>query len=209
MWYTLTFLSYLTSPRRYGRLTPHVLLAHFLGPFTSWLGNLVGALLVASLLSITTGTITSSPYASGVSELISSELVETPWGTIFASAIGCGFSVTLAMYLGEVAHETLGRAFGLWLPFAICTALKWPHTVEYMYIGSLGLLGSSYGLRPEGYNLGTYIWKGLLPISLGNAIGGAVGMGGYLWLVYLWDAEKKKEAMRWRNEEDGGEYDEE
>lgn len=60
--------------------------------------------------------------------------------------------------------------------------------VEYMYIGSLGLYDT---LRPEGYNFGMFVWKTMLPISLGNVVGGGVLMGGYLWLAFLWKSEKK------------------
>lgn len=79
--------------------------------------------------------------------------------------------------------------------------------VEYMYIGTLGLYKD---LRPEEYNLSMFAWKTMLPISLGNVVGGSVLMGGYLWLVYLWKSEKKSwyESMNGGGE-DGHEDDDE
>jgi len=70
-----------------------------------------------------------------------------------------------------------------------------------MYIGTLGLYDT---LRPEGYNLGMFMWKTMLPIALGNVIGGSVLMGGYLWLAYLWKSEKKSwyEGMNGGGQED-------
>jgi len=102
MWYSLTMLSSLTNPQKHGRLTPQLLLSHLLGPLTCWIGNLVGAVFVAYVFSIATGTLTEEPYASGIKEMVHSELVEPAWMTVFIRAIGCGWSVSLAMYLGEV-----------------------------------------------------------------------------------------------------------
>ena len=82
------------------------------------------------MLSILTGTFTEDPHAKGIAEMVASELVQPAWGTVFLRAVGCGFAVCTGVYLGEVSHDTFGRAFGLWLPFALSTMCKWPHTVE-------------------------------------------------------------------------------
>lgn len=66
-----------------------------------------------------------------------------------------------------------------------------------MYIGTLGLYET---LRPEGYSLSMFVWKTMLPISLGNVVGGGVLMGGYVWLAYLWKLEKKS----WYESMNGG-----
>jgi formate/nitrite transporter FocA (FNT family) len=107
MWYTLTALSHLTNPQTHGRLTPRVLLAHLLGPMTTWFGNLIGALFVSYVMSICTETLTSEPYASGVKEMIMSEIVEPAWGVLILKAVGCGWIVSLAMYMSEVCASQI------------------------------------------------------------------------------------------------------
>jgi len=48
-----------------------------------------------------------------------------------------------------------------------------------MYLGSIGMmLGAPL-------SIGAFFWKCLLPISLGNIIGGAVFSGAYLWWVLI------------------------
>lgn len=120
MWYTLTLLAHATNPQTHGRLTPRLLFSHLLGPLTSWLGNLVGALFAAYVLSIATATLTAEPYASGISEMVASELLEPGWWVIFARAVGCGWSVTLAMYLGEVCHAYIQSS-----SFSIASWQRW------------------------------------------------------------------------------------
>ena len=70
-----------------------------------------------------------------------------------------------------------------------------------MYIGSLGLYDT---LRPDGYGVSMFVWKTMLPITLGNVVGGSVLMGGYLWLAYLWKSERKSWYEGMDDEEGNG-----
>lgn len=190
---------------------------------------------MAYVFSIATGTLVEEPYASGIAEMVKTDLVEPAWMTVFVRAIGCGWSVCLAMYLGEVCFDEVTeidkrRLLTNWYRLAemsldvrlasgfhsLSAQLQSGHIrydmflkqtpeslliryiqVEYMYIGTLGLYED---LRPEGYSLSMFVWKTMLPITLGNVVGGSVLMGGYLWLVYLWKSEKKS----WYESMNGG-----
>jgi len=89
------------------------------------------------------------------------------------------------MFLGTQCHDGISKALGLHLPFLISTAAKCPHTVEYMYLGSVGMmLGAPL-------SIGAFFWKCLLPISLGNIVGGSVFTGAYLWWVFIVCADEK------------------
>lgn len=50
-----------------------------------------------------------------------------------------------------------------------------PHLVEYMYMASICMM---LGAR---LTVGAFLWKCMLPITLDNAIGGAVFVGVYNW----------------------------
>ena len=83
------------------------------------------------------------------------------------------------MFFGTQNHDGISKALGLHLPFLISTTVRYPHTVEYMYLASIGMmLGSPLSIA-------AFLWKCLLPITLGNTIGGAVFVGVYNWWVYL------------------------
>ena len=91
----------------------------------------------------------------------------------------CWHQVTLAMFFGTQNHDGISKALGLHIPFFISTTVRYPHTVEYMYLASIGMmLGAPL-------SVGAFLWKCLLPITLGNSIGGAVFVGVYNWWVYL------------------------
>ncbi|KAK5104061.1 hypothetical protein LTS08_001945 [Lithohypha guttulata] len=168
MWYSMTMLARQGSPLQYLRSIVVV-----------WLGNLIGALFFAFCFSYATGTLEQQPWHKGVIDHINEEIVETPWHQIFIRSIACGWLVTVAMFLGTQNQDGISKALGLHLPFFVATAAQFPHTVKYMYLASTAMmLGAPL-------SIGGYIWKCLLPITLGNTIGGGVLTGAYLYYVNI------------------------
>lgn len=187
MWYTITMLE------KRGRWIQYIR-----GPAACWLGDFLGALIVAGLFSVVTGTLTEEPYRSGILSEVRRELVEPAWGLVFLKAIACGWLVTMAMYIGAQQRDGMSRALGYYLPFVISATAKFPHTVEYMYVGMLGLFLQNVGdgsTGDIGLTVGMYIWKCLGVIMLGNTVGGSLGSGAYLWWVHLRDMDSKDKAQ--------------
>lgn len=85
MWYTITALERKGTPRQY-----------LVGPLTSYMGNLIGAIFVSGVLSTATGALTTEPFRSGIIEEITESVLEQPWHGIFLRAIGCGYLVSVA-----------------------------------------------------------------------------------------------------------------
>lgn len=177
MWFTLTALE------RKGKPFMYVSTA-----FASWVGDLVGALTFAYFFTYQTKSLSEDPFKSGIIDLIKTDIVDEEWHVIFLKAIPCGFLVTLAMFMGSQNHDGISKALGLYLPFSLSVAARFPHTVEYMYLSAVGiLLGAPL-------SWGAYFWKCLLPITLGNTIGGALLTGAYSWFVFLeYDRQKPAE----------------
>lgn len=168
MWFTLTALERKGTPFFYISTA-----------FASWVGDLVGALAFAYFFTYLTESLAEEPFRSGVIELITTDIVDTRWHVIFLKAIPCGFLVTLAMFMGSQNHDGISKALGLYLPFFLSVAARFPHTVEYMYLTATGiLLGAPLSWA-------AYFWKCLLPITLGNTIGGSLLTGAYSWYVHM------------------------
>ena len=107
---------------------------------------------------------------------------------VSVAPLTAGRQVTLAMFFGTQNQDGISKALGLHLPFFISTSIRFPHLVEYMYLASIGMmLGAPL-------SVGAFLWKCLLPITLGNTMGGAVFVGTYNWWVYLHceDGERDK-----------------
>ncbi|MCJ1311909.1 hypothetical protein MMC25_005582 [Agyrium rufum] len=169
MWCTMIALSRQGKPNQYVRSL-----------IFSWLGNLVGTLVVAGLFTYFTESMSSEPYRSGLVSQITEDIVEAQWHVIFLKAIACGHLVALAMFVGTQNQDGISKALGLYIPFVVSTTARYPHTVEYMY---LGLAGMMHGAPLD---VGGFLWKCMLPITLGNSVGGGLFVGAYKWWVYLY-----------------------
>ena len=176
----------LTALQRDGR--PVQYLKAFL---LSWIGNLIGALFGSVMFSYLTQALAEEPFKSGLINHVNTDIVSSQWHVIFLKAIACGQLVTLAMLFGTQNHDGVSKAIGLHLPFFISTTARFPHTVEYMYLGSTGMmLGAPL-------SVGGFLWKCMLPITLGNTIGGALFVGAYNWWVLMYCEDKGQAKDRW------------
>ena len=83
------------------------------------------------------------------------------------------------MFFSTQNQVGTSRALGVHLPSIPYPTVRFPHTVEYMYLATIGMmLGAPLSVA-------AFLWKCMLPITLGNAIRGAVFVGVYNWWVYL------------------------
>ncbi|KAI5364912.1 Putative formate/nitrite transporter, aquaporin [Septoria linicola] len=186
MWYVMTALERKGSPMQYVN-----------GAIASWLGNLTGALLFAFLFTKATDVLAEEPWHSSIVTQIENDIIDLPWHIVFVRAIACGWLVTMAMYLGTQNQDGISKLLFLHFPFMISATARFPHTVEYMYLSSVGMiLGAPL-------SIGGFFWKCLLPLTLGNVIGGGFFTGLYLWQMHLRPASQKEKYG------DDGLYDEE
>lgn len=180
MWYTLTALERRGQPMQYLR-----------GTIASWLGNLAGSLIFSALFTKLTLAVEQDPWHASIVQQITDDVVEMPWHVVFLRAIACGWLVTMAMFLGNQNQDGISKAFCLHFPFTISAVARFPHTVEYMYLASAGmLLGAPLSIAG-------FIWKCLIPITLGNSIGGAALTGLYLWWMYVRHEDIQKPMNGW------------
>ena len=73
------------------------------------------------------------------------------------------------------------------------------HSVANMYYIGAGLMARTVpeyldaalaaGLNPDVINLGNFLFANLLPVTIGNVLGGGVCVGGVYWLAYLRKAD--------------------
>lgn len=94
------------------------------------------------------------------------------WGAAFAKGIACNILVNLAILLGLSADDTTGKVLGIWFPIMAFVACGFEHSVANMYFVPMGImLGAGVTW------LKFIIWN-LVPVTLGNIVGGSVLVGG-------------------------------
>ena len=91
--------------------------------------------------------------------------------SVFAKGIACNILVNLAILLGLSADDTTGKVLGIWFPVMTFVACGFEHSVANMYIVPAGIMLGA------GVTWGQFFLWNLLPVTLGNIVGGMVFVG--------------------------------
>lgn len=102
------------------------------------------------------------------------------WVQIFCRAIGANWLVCFAVYISISSREVASKILAIWFPTFTFVALGLDHVIANMYFIPVAIF---YG-HPD-IGVGLYIWKSMIPTTIGNVIGGALFVGGIYWYLYL------------------------
>ncbi|MFH0799922.1 MAG: formate/nitrite transporter family protein [Pseudomonadota bacterium] len=157
-----------------------------------YFGNLAGSLLMVYIMTHS-GLVDG---AVGVTALkIASAKVSLPWDQAFFRGIGCNWLVCLAVWLAFGAKDVVGKIFAVYFPIMAFVASGFEHCVANMYFIPMGIalkanaaVVAASEIAPE--QLANLTWRGfainnLVPVTLGNILGGAVFVGAVYALAYL------------------------
>lgn len=157
-----------------------------------YIANLVGSVLLAYI--VFNGALYSmGGYALGTRALaIANAKVNLPFIEALARGIGCNWLVCLAVWLATSSHDTIGKIFSCFFPIMAFVAMGFEHSVANMYFIPMGIFLKDVPpvVAKAGLNLTNLTWQGLfinnlLPVTIGNIIGGAFFVGTLYWYAYL------------------------
>ena len=159
-------------------------------------GNFVGAGGTAALVYLA-GTHRGGSGAFGATALaIAHAKVQLGFTQAVALGVLCNTLVCLAVWLTLSARTTADRVLAIVPPISAFVAAGFEHSVANMYFVPLGLLitwldpGFAAAAGAPDPLLRTLTWgaflgRNLLPVTIGNVLGGAVLVGLVYWFVYL------------------------
>jgi len=169
-------------------------------------GNFVGSILTA-LVMFSTGQYTFASGAIGLNAL-SIANAKCSLGFVQAIALGimCNALVCLAVWLCASARSTTDKILAIIFPITAFVAAGFEHSIANMYLIPIGLFIKSWapaafweaiGKTPADFaalTWGAFFLKNLLPVTIGNIIGGAGFVGLAYWFIYL--RPKKKVEVK-------------
>lgn len=127
--------------------------------------------------------------------------VSLSWGEAFVRAIGCNWLVCLAVWMALAARQTVGKIFAIFFPIMGFVAMGFEHCVANMFFIPGGIILHNWaGINPPAsfdpgiLTWGSFVWNNLIPVTIGNIIGGTVFVGFSYWSVYLRKLPQKDEA---------------
>jgi formate transporter FocA len=165
--------------------------------FIVYLGNFIGACGTA-LLVFLSGQYGFGGGAVGLNAL-NTAASKIELGFLQAVVLGvlCNTLVCLAVWLTLSARSTTDRILATLFPITAFVTAGFEHCVANMYFVPIGLLikggaapsfWTAIGKTPADFarlSWGSFVLDNLLPVTLGNMIGGVLLVGVVYWLVYL------------------------
>lgn len=148
------------------------------------IGNLVGALFVAYVFGHYLGLTETGPFLDKTVAIAQAK-INDPFFKAFVSGIGANWLVCLAVWLNFAADDVAGKILGIWFPIMAFVAIGLQHVVANMFIIPAAIFAGHFTWGDFGQNM--------VAVFLGNAVGGALFVGGLYWSVYLRSAENSAE----------------
>lgn len=129
-----------------------------------YLGNLFGSLLITLL-------VINTPLKEVIMESfikITNTKISLSISSAIILGVLCNFLVCLAVFLSSTANNITEKIIVIFLPIFTFVALSFEHSVANMSYLSFGYL------LDNSINIGSILLKNLLPVTIGNIIGGSI-----------------------------------
>lgn len=170
--------------------------------FFVYVGNFIGSILIA-LLTVYSGTFSLFGDAAAVAVIKTSVAkVSMSFSDAMLRGILCNFLVCIAVWISFAAKDVVGKITGLFFPIMLFVLCGFEHSIANMFYIPAGLFASHNTTYMSAYtaitgytNVDALTWgslftKNLIPVTIGNIIGGMVLVGIGYWFIYLHDTGK-------------------
>ena len=130
-----------------------------------YIGNFIGSILMALIIA-KSGLLIDDAAARAVA--IATAKTNMPFGAAILRGILCNILVVLACWMQAGSKELIGKIFAIWFPIMMFVFAGFEHSIANMTYVPMGIfLGAELGF-------GAFLINNLLPVTIGNIIGGAL-----------------------------------
>jgi formate transporter len=152
-----------------------------------YVGNFVGAIATALLLYAGQQYELGGGAVGAQAISIAAAKTGYGWGQALVLGMFCNALVCMAVWLCYSARSTADKVLAIIPPIAAFVAAGFEHSVANMYFIPFGLLVESTDAFAEapGLTWSGFLWANLVPVTIGNIVGGALMVGAIYWFVYL------------------------
>lgn len=173
--------------------------------FFVYLGNFIGSMLIV-LFILLSGQFN---FSKGLLGAFTIKLAVYKTGLTFTNAffmgILCNWLVCMAVWMAASTNDIAGKLLAIFFPIWLFITSGFEHCVANMYYIPAGIfakqnpelvkMAATLGVTSEKLqhlNWGSFIFKNLIPVTLGNIIGGSIFVGMVYWLSFVYN--KKSEC---------------
>ncbi|HSH07263.1 MAG TPA: formate/nitrite transporter family protein [Burkholderiales bacterium] len=151
-------------------------------------GNAIGAIGLAVLVTLSGhGEMNGGAVATTYVKIAAAKTA-LPFGEAFFKGMLCNILVCLAVWLAMAGHTVVDKILAIVFPISAFVAAGFEHSVANMYFIPMGLLLADGAALPASVNLASLSLGGflsnLLPVTLGNIVGGSVMVAAVYYVIY-------------------------
>jgi len=154
--------------------------------------NFIGSVMLAFLFVYSGLWKTSSGALGAYAVAVAAAKVNLPFAEALLRGIGCNWLVCLAVWMALASRQTIGKIFAVFFPITGFVALGFEHSVANMYLIPAGILLKNLaglpvaeGAGPAALGWSAFLVNNLLPVTVGNILGGGLFVGMGYWGAYL------------------------
>lgn len=146
-------------------------------------GNFLGALFFAWLMFESRlweqGTVAQQAVS------IAAAKCKLSFGVAFVRAVLCNWLVCLAVFMATAARDVPGKLLACYVPIMTFVTSGFEHSIANMYFIPTGLMiAQETGRTDPALNWNAFLLDNLLPVTLGNIVGGVVFVAGAYWYIH-------------------------
>lgn len=158
-----------------------------------YIGNLFGAIGTAILMLLSKQYTFANGVLGQTTLNIANSKIQYEFGQAIVLGILCNILVCLAVWLTFSARTTIDKIVAIIFPIAAFVAAGFEHSIANMYFIPIGLLikyfdpvyTASTGLDLSGLTWRAFIISNLIPVTIGNIIGGSLFVAAVYWAIFL------------------------
>ena len=166
-----------------------------------YIGNFLGSMAL-SFICAQFGWLSAGGNALAAASMrVAEGKVTMPFQNAFFMGVLCTILVTIGVLLSLSGKDGISRFIGAWAPVMFFVTCGFNHSIADMTYGMLGLFARNVpayveaaqaaGVTLESLTWGNYLLGNLIPVTLGNLVGG-VCVGALFWFAYLKGAAHDK-----------------
>jgi len=166
--------------------------------FFVYVGNFIGSIFIAYMMN-KSGLFSSGDNMLGaVTIKIAAYKVGLTFMQAFFLGIMCNWLVCLGVWMAYGAKDMTGKIFAIFFPIWLFITSGFEHSVANMYYIPAGIMAKDnktladaaavLGVTPEKLshlNWDMFFTHNLIPVTLGNIVGGGIFVAAVYWYVYI------------------------
>lgn len=166
-----------------------------------YIGNFLGSMALSFICAQFGWLSAGSNALAAFSMKLAVGKMTMPFQNAFFMGVLCNILVTIGVLLSLSGKDGVSRFIGAWAPVMFFVTCGFNHSIADMTYCMLGLFAKnipayveaaeSAGVALESLTWGNYFVGNLIPVTLGNLVGG-VCVGALFWFAYLKGAARDK-----------------